>query len=524
MTPSPARFSLRRHLLIITVLSAFLTGTPLSHAQEEPEHLTVALRELLSSFDYIYDWSLAGVWIQSNVGDCLIWRDRTTADYVPWLAQSWENLDDTTWRITLKQGISFHNGEPFNAFAAKYSIDRIQNDPKALVHNQWAFIDNVNIVDDYTIDITTVNPEPSFLNKMAGTGCQVVPPIYTEEVGSEGFGKNPVGTGPFQFVEWKIDDYVILSANPNYFMGKPHIDTLEFRAIPEDATRVAELITGGVDMIVSPPPQDWERIEARPELAIDRYLTNFVMHLELRSGPSSTYPEWEGPTADARIRKAISLAIDRDLIIEVIDGMGYPTQTRVIPPMLGVHADLYGSSGRFAPDEARALLVEAGYDGEPIIIQSSTLFLMQREVSEIVAAMLTDVGFVVDLRVMDITSFREQVYSTYRNEEIYFMATKNSFQDPWITMLGYQSDRGERVGWTGPEAAEVDALARAAAVNMNPEERAAQYQRIQELILAENGGPLLTLYQMNDAMGRQANVRYQHAPDGWLWFGNTRLD
>jgi peptide/nickel transport system substrate-binding protein len=149
---------------------------------------------------------------------------------------------------------------------------------------------------------------------------------------------------------------------------------------------------------------------------------------------------------------------------------------------------------------------------------------LQREISEVVGAMLEAVGFEVDLRIMDITSFREQVYFTYRNDEIYFMATKNTFQDPWITMLGYQSDRGERVGWTGPEAEEVDRLARAAAVNMDPEERAVQYQRIQELILAENGGPLLTLYQMNDTMGRRANVVYQHAPDGWLWFGDARIE
>jgi peptide/nickel transport system substrate-binding protein len=510
--------------VLVFVLMVMLVNVPVQAQDSDEKHLTVALRELLSSFDYIYDWSLAGVWIQSNVGDCLIWRDRETAEYVPWLAESWQNIDDTTWQITLRQGVEFHNGEPFNATAAKYTIDRIQNDEQALVHRQWAFIDEVRIIDDYTIEVVTVSPEPSFLNKMAGTGCQVVPPVYTEEVGSEGFSQQPIGTGPFRFVEWARDERVILEANPDYFRGRPQIDILEFRPIPEDFTRVAELLTGGVDMIVSPPPQDWERIEAQPELAIDRFLTNFVMHLELRAGPSSTYPEWEGPTSDPRIRQAISYAIDRETILEVIDGMGYPTQTRVIPPMLGVHPDLYGSSGQYNPERARELMAEAGYDGEPIVIQSSTLFLLQREISEVVGAMLEAVGFEVDLQVMDITSFRERVYFTYRNDEIYFMATKNTFQDPWITMLGYQSDRGERVGWTGPEAEEVDLLARAAAVNMDPEERAAQYRRIQELILAENGGPLLTLYQMNDAMGRRANVVYQHAPDGWLWFGEARIE
>ena len=145
--------------------------------------------------------------------------------------------------------------------------------------------------------------------------------------------------------------------------------------------------------------------------------------------------------------------------------------------------------------------------------------------TEIVASMLTDVGLNVELSISDPTTFREQVYSTYRNDEIYFFATKNSFQDPWITMLGYQSDRGERVGWTGPEAEEVDRLARLAAVNMDPEERAAQYERIQELIIAENGGPLLVLYQMADTMGHgPESVRWTRGPDGWLWLGDAVLD
>jgi peptide/nickel transport system substrate-binding protein len=510
-------------VLLLSALTLFVLVGQVA-AQADDEELVVGLRELLTSFDYPYDWSLAGVWIQSNVGDCMIWRARDTAEYVPWLAEGWEQIDDVTWHISLRQGITFHNGEPFDARAAKYSIDRIQADEEALVHRQWNFVTEVNILDDFTLEVVTAVPEPSFLNKMAGTGCQVVPPEYTERVGQEEFGRNPIGTGPFRFVEWRQDEHIILEANPDYFMGAPDIERLVFRPIPEDSTRVAELITGGAGFIVSPPPQDWERIENESGLAIDRYLSNFVMHLEIRAGPSSTYEEWDGITADPRIRQAISFAVDRDLIIEVIGDMGYPTQTRVIPPMLGVHPDLYGTSGTYDPERARALLTEAGYDGEPIIIQSSTLFLLQKEVSEIVGAMLADVGLNIDLRVMDNTTFREQVYFTYRNDEIYFFANKNSFQDPWINMLGYYSDRGERVGWTGPEATEVDRLARLAAVNMNPEERAEQYREIQELILAENGGPSLVLYQMRDAAGRSANLTYQHAPDGWLWFGAATLD
>lgn len=521
MTPKDVRCL--KHLTLGWIATV-VVSLGVSFAQSEPTRtLTVGMKELPLSFDYGYDWSEAGVWVQSNIGDCLIWRDRETADYVPWLAEGWEKLNDLTWRITLRSGVSFTNGEPFDAEAAKYWFDRIRNDPQMLPHRQWSFVDRVEIVNPLTIDVHTVAPEPAFLNKMAGTGCQVVPPAYTAEVGPEGFGQAPVGTGPFKFVEWNRDDRVVLEANPDYFRGAPAIDRLVFLALPDDSTRTAALLTEQVDLILSPPPQDWPRIEDAG-MVVERYLSNFVMHLELRAGPSSTYSEWDGPTRDPRVRQAISYAIDRETILEVIDDLGFPTQTRVIPPMLGVHPDLYGSHGTYDPERARALLAEAGYAGEPIIVQSSTTFLLQREVTEVVAAMLEAAGMTVDLRISDPTTFREQVYSTYRNDEVYFFATKNTFQDPWITMLGYQSDRGERVGWTGPEADEVDRLSRAAEVNMNPEERAAQYRRIQELILAENGGPLLTLYQMYDTMGRRPNVQFERGPDGWLWFGNARIE
>ncbi|GAB4431480.1 MAG: ABC transporter substrate-binding protein [Chloroflexi bacterium OHK40] len=481
--------------------------------------LTVGLRELVTSFDYPYDWAIVATWIHSNIGDCLVWRDRETAEFIPWLAESWENVDETTWTMKLREGITFHNGEPFNAEAVKYTIERIQADETALVHPQWLFISEVNIIDDYNIEFKTGAPEPAFLSKMSGTACQVVPPGYTEEVGTEGFGQAPVGTGPFKFVEWVKDDRVVLEANPDYFQGAPGIDRLVFRAIPEDSTRVAELLTGGVDLIVSVPIQDWERVESTGELALDRFTTTQVQLIALRSGPSKTYEDWTGVTENPLIRQAIAYAIDRQALVDLLDGMAIPTMTRITPPTLGSDPNLYGNVGTYDPERARALLEEAGYNGEPLTFHSTTAWPMQKEVTETIAAMLQDVGLNIDLQILEITAFREQVYAPRRNEEIYMDALGNSFFDPWITVLAEQSDRRERSGWSGPQADEADALIRAAAVNMNPEERAEQYIQIQNLLLAENGGPYVFLYQLKDTIGRSSRVSFTPAPDGFLWFG-----
>lgn len=510
-----------------TAAAAAPTEAPAAAATTDAsggQTLTVGLRELVTSFDYPYDWAIVATWIHSNIGDCLVWRDRDTAEFVPWLAESWENIDETTWTFKLREGITFHNGEPFNAEAVKYTIERIQADETALVHPQWLFISEINIIDDYNIEFKTGANEPAFLSKMAGTACQVVPPVYTEEVGTEGFGQAPIGTGPFKFVEWVRDDRVVLEANPDYFQGAPGIDQLIFRAIPEDSTRVAELLTGGVDLITSVPMQDQERVTSAGNLAVDSFLTTQVQLIALRSGPSSTYEDWTGITEDPRIRQAIAYAIDRQALVDLLGGTVVPTLSRIIPPTLGASDEFYGQVGTYDPERARALLAEAGYNGEPLTFHSTTAWPMQREVTEAITAMLQDVGLNIDLQIMELTAFREQIYVPSKNEEIYMDALGNSFFDPWIAVLAERSDRRQRTGWSGPEADEADTLIRTAAENMNAEERAAQYEEIQRLLLAENGGPYVFLYRMSDTIGRSDRVSYTPAPDGFLWFGRSSVE
>jgi len=488
------------------------------------KRLVVGMKELVTSFDAPYDWNIPATWIHSNIGDCVVWRDRKTAEFVPWLAESWENIDDTTWRIKLRENVKFTNGEPMNAEAVKFSIERIQADEKALTHPQWKFISEIKIIDDYTLEVKTGAPEPAFLSKMAGTGCQVVPPKYYQEVGHEGYAQAPIGTGPFKFVEFKKDDRVVLEANPDYFRGKPAIDELVLRSIPEDSTRVAELLTGGTDLIVSVPVQDWSRVEENTDLELSRFLTTQVMELILRGGPSPSMPDFNGITVNPKVRAAIEYAIDRQAIADLLDGMGVPTLTRITPPTLGVNPDLYNKVGEYNPEKAKQLLQEGGYNGEKLTFHSTTANPMQKEVTEAIAAMLQEVGLNVDLNIMDITTFREQVYGPRKNEEIYMDALGNSFFDPWIAVLGDSAARRERTGWQGPEADAADKLIVAAAVNMNPEERAKQYQEIAEKVVAANGGTHVFLYQMKDTLGKKKTVDFTPALDGFLWLGEANIN
>ncbi len=516
---------LRKTLLaiLLALLFAALAPTSTVFAQGDGEEITIGMNELPSSLDPPADWAIASTWIHMNMFDCLVWRNRATAEFEPWLAESWQNIDDTTWRLTLRDGVTFHNGEPLNADAVKWTYERIQEASRDefITFNQWLFIDSITALSPLEVEIKTVEPDPSFLSKMAGTGCGIQAPVAGREMMEAGT-YTPIGTGPYKFVEYTTDDFLVLEANQDYWQGAPDIERITWRSIPENSTRVANLLTGAVDLIVGVPPQDWDRINSNEGTEVEDYLTTRVMLLALRAGPSEQNPDWSGLTEDVRIRNAIKYAIDRETIMDVIDGLGVPTQTRITPPTIGSDPDLYDTTAGYDPERSMELLAEAGYDGEELTFHSSTSWLLQREVTEVIGAMLEAVGFNINLQILDTTTFREQVYFPYRNEEIYMDALGNSFFDPWIAVLSERSDRRERSGWSGPDADRVDQLIREAAVNMDPDARAAQYEEISNLIY--DAAVSIPLYQMKDAIGKADNLAWDAPLDGFLWMGDAVLD
>ncbi len=487
--------------------------------------LTIGMKELPTLLDPPRDWAIAATWIHMNMFDCLIWRNRATAEFEPWLAESWENIDETTWRLKLREGVTFHNGEPFNADAVKYTIERITSASRAefITYGQWTFIVEVNILGPYEVELVTAAPEPAFLSKMAGTGCGVQAPVAGADMVPVGMGDyTPVGTGPYKFASMTQDDVVVLEANENYWQGKPDIDTIIWRSIPETSTRIANLLTGDIDLMVGVPPQDWDRINANDGTSVEEFLTTRVMLLSLRAGSSEDLPDWSGPTSDIRIRRAIGLAIDRETLIDVIDGLGIPTVSRLTPPTLGWDERHYNTLGEYDPEKAMGLLAEAGYDGEELTFHSSTSWLLQKEVSEVLEAMLEAVGLNIDLQVLDVTTFREQVYFPNKNREIYMDALGNSFFDPWIAVRSFEEGRRFRTGWGGMVADQADALIQAAAVNMDPASRGAQYTDVFDLVLEE--AIMLPLYQMKDALGRTDALEWDMPLDSFLWMGDATLN
>src|SRR5437660_8666068 len=202
-----------------------------------------------------------------QIFDTLLRRDLKTLKLEGNLAESWRLLTDTTWQFKLRRGIKFHNGEPFDAAAVKFSVERMLNPAQgAPGRTSIASIDHVDVVDPYTVNVVTKTPFPLLPVRMSPGHCGTVgilPPKYVAQVGDAGFAVKPVGTGPYRLVEWVKDERLVLDANKDYHRGAPAIERLVFRPVPELTTRVAALLSGQADLVSDVPPDQVPRTKAR---------------------------------------------------------------------------------------------------------------------------------------------------------------------------------------------------------------------------------------------------------------------
>lgn len=310
----------------------------------------------------------------------LIEQDPTLA-IEPGLATSWEPVDDTTWEIKLREGVTFHDGTPFTADDVIYSLERTDEVPNspAPFTDMVSSIASMEKVDDLTVRVTTNAPMPALIEDIGRVF--IVSKAATEGAASEDFTSPEVavGTGPYKFVEYSPGEAVTLQAYDGYWGEAPEFEDVEVRFISNDAARVAALLSGEVDLIDAVPPADLPRLEETDGIHVISAPGGRVIYLGLSmrddTAPGVTdlqgNPLEENPFKDPRVRQAISLMIDRELMVDrILGGSGVPAG-QIAAPGLGGHAEDLGPD---QPDVERAkeLLAEAGYpEGFGITLYSS---------------------------------------------------------------------------------------------------------------------------------------------------------
>jgi len=300
-----------------------------------------------------------------NLYDGLVRYSPGTLDVEPALATDWTVSEDgLTYSFTLRSDVSFHDGTPVTAEAVKFNFDRML-DPNHPFHDTGPFplsfffgaIDRVEAPDAETVVFRLKEPFAPFLSNLAYPTGLIASPAAIEKYGKE-YGRHPVGSGPFRFVEWLSNERVVIEANPDYWEGPPGLEAVVYRPIVDANTRVAEMLSGGVDLVVEAPPDALARFKSDP--AFDVYT---------RAGPHLWFlilNTKEGPFRDRRARQAVNYAIDKRAIVENLLQGTATVAAGPIPPAFAWAYDDGLAPYPHDPEKAKALLKEAGVEGASV--------------------------------------------------------------------------------------------------------------------------------------------------------------
>ncbi|MGD9844635.1 MAG: ABC transporter substrate-binding protein [Variibacter sp.] len=395
-------------MLGAAALVAVAALTSPAWAGKKDNSLHFADPQVLENVDPYFNSVRIGVIVGQHIWDTLIYRDPETDEYKGLLATSWKWIDDKTIELELRKGVKFHNGATFNADDVVYTLNFVSKpENKVVTQQNVSWIDHAEKLDDYKVRIVTKRPFPAALEYLAGP-VVIHPHEYYAQVGPKGMSEKPVGTGPYRLVENAMGKYLRLERNPDYFKdspkGQPKIEKLEFRFIPDPQTRMAEVLSGGVDLARQLTADQIEQLRAVPNVqVVSGEIMRFVF-LQLNSTENTPSP----PLRDVRVRKAILHAINREGMVKSIVGEG----SRVINVMC--FPSQFGCSDEGAPRypydpaKAKALLAEAGY---PNGFEIDLYGFQDRNQTEAMVAFLGAVGIRANLRWSQYAAVREAMRS-----------------------------------------------------------------------------------------------------------------
>lgn len=436
--------------------------------------------------------------IVDNIFDTLVMRDKDMK-LVPGLALSWKSLDDTTWEFKLREGVKFHNGESFDAEAVKFTLDRVL-DPaaKSPTVSYIRTIDRVEVVDPLTVRIKTKTPDPLLPTRMSRYPTYIVPPKYVKEVGNDVFATRPVGTGPYQFVEFVPDQHVILQANKDYWRGPPAIEKVTWRAIPDGTARATALLTGEVDLIENVPVDLAPMVKASSDVDL----------VQVKNGGLTIYLGLvmsEKPLDNVKVRQALNSAIDRQGIVDnILQGMATPRGTQVGAADFGYKPVPVPV---FDPKRARELLAEAGFpEGFSIKMQSTRRYMKDAEVAQAIAQQFGDIGVKINQESLDWSVYVQQV----PHKGPIFMLGWGSTQTLDADAAVYAIMKtGEP--YSGAAIPALDTLLDQSRAVVEPEKRKVLLEQIQDL--AAEQVPVIPLYQEDALYAKAKSVTFTGRPD-----------
>ncbi len=421
----------------------------------------------------------------------------------PALAKAWKPINDTTWEFKLREGVTFHNGDEFTAEDVKFSLDRIMSaGATSGPRKEFAgWLKEVIVVDKYMVRLVTNYPYPLVLARLGATHW-VIPKKYFQQVGKEGFAKRPIGTGPFRFVNWSINEKLELEAFDNYWAGRPEVDKLIFRVIPDKFTRIAALLTGEVDIVLDVPVERVEELRKKAGIIV-------------KSTPSisNTYVgfnTFRKPFDNVLVRRAINHAVDVDMIIkEVLGGYAKKANCLVNSTSFGWNPEI--KRYEYDPKRAKELLAQAGFKRgfKTTVEVGPGVWPKHKEIAEAILGYLKGAGIDADLRVRDWADYFDRYRGT-KLAGIFLWGkfdTKLDCDDHLHLNFVSPGKKGRGLYWNSEETDKMIIEARS---SLDPNRRKELYFKVQEIIHDQAVGA--PLWEYHEVVGMRSNIDW--APRG----------
>ncbi len=392
---------------------------------------------------------------------------------IPDLATKWTEIDAKTWKFDLVPNATFHNGEKFTSADVKYTFERILNPKTASAYaGLYAQIDSVDATDPAVAVFHLKSPFGPFLTNLATNG-QIV---NKKAIESGDPARGPVGTGPFEFVEWVQGDHITVKKNPTYFKpGLPHLDSITFRFLPVDQSRIDALAAGELDWIDAVPLQQVPALKADPRFT---YVTSPVAGIPDFLALNTKKPPFDNP----KVRQAIALAVDRAAIRDVAYlGTGelgleeVPTGSSWYDP-----SGIFGASRDVA--KAKALLAEAGYkDGLKIEYLGLPQYPELLKTGQVVRDQLKEIGIDMEIKPVDVSVWYD-AYVSGKYEITSAYQERTIDPDNFYSLVIKSGGPINTVGYSNPA---VDALIDKAAASNDTPARKELYKEIRTIVTAD---------------------------------------
>ncbi len=473
--------------------------TAATGATQAIKTLTVAQSADASTLDPQKQGKMPDMNILINMFDTLVTLDAKN-QLAPGLATEWKVVDPTTWEFKLRQGVKFHDGEPFNAEAAKFSIERLINPATKSPIVELSYVKEVKVVDEYTIQLLLKAPDPIIPNKLTLFGGVMVPPQYIKEKGDEYFSQHPVGTGPFKFVSWQKDNQVVMEANPDYWGGKPKVDRLVFRAIPNAADTLAALRTGEVDIAANITADAADQLQGVSDRKVvsGPGIRTYYLEIDTRQA---------GPLADKRVRQAMNYAVDVDTLVKTVLG-GHARRVATLVPQENFGYNSQVQPYTYDPAKAKQLLADAGFpNGFETTLDAQSI---DKGVAEAISGQLAKVGIQAKVNLMESGTFTTKLLAGELGP-LYYIGNTAWTLDAESNFQSYLKSDRRYNRWKNAQA---DQLVTTEETSVRPEERKAAFDQLQTLLKDE--APFLYLFQMDNIYGMTPRVTWTPNPIGLL--------